>query len=625
MATNEGSKREVDPLAEVVFQVAVRHIQTVQLSFGSKTEYTLQIKSDVENECWEFRKAFSDFVEFERLIKTNPMFKNLKIPELRKQSAWTTSSDELLETRKKSLEKWLREFLNRNLFASCQEARTFLEIGPKTKKQLAQIAEVQEIPLHAGEMMKRGEVVKTWRRRYFTLHSNWVLRYYDQEGSKIPRGNVDITEVNKIVSYEADPDHPFSFSMNTKRRTWLFKCDSKEKLNEWIQHITHLMQSTGKYRIHVHAGEDGSVGKFESDPANLMKEKNRLSTEDSQKDIITPEEVLNDSDVDIADATLEDQAREIRRLKNILKSKNDELEELKSEFDEERRRLMEKLGASDVKKRLSSFREQISHQDTRLAECMAEMAQIEETMRAETQKYKDEAEQSEKAKAETEQQNQELQAEIDRIKNENKLLQSKNPKIAKDFYAKEVGKLREAGREKDDKIESLIEELKKSQEETARKEKRISELELLLEEEVPGASKTKRETIPSARKMSAAIPPSELGPDRPTSFALSDTLFKFGDQGARRAKKKFVWFVHASGHSYIEWSDTQDAKSSKRATVMKISLENTFVKRELTDEEHRRIFVIFDNTNKKLVFLAGSEQKRGKWYNGISKFVEIVS
>jgi len=336
-----------------------------------------------------------------------------------------------------------------------------------------------------------------------------------------------------------------------------------------------------------------------------------------------PEDVLNESDVDTADASLEDQAREIRRLKNILKARNDELEELRTEFEEERRRLLEKLGASDVKKRLSSFREQISHQDSRLAECMNEMAKIEETMREETSRYRERAEKADKEKAQVALRNQQLEAELERALNENKILQGKNPKLAKEHYAKEATKLRQSTKDKELEIQTLQAQLQESKEALRDARNKIKELEEASEESVQ--PKSRRNKIPSARKLSEAIPPNELAAERPTSFALSDTLFKFGLQGARRAQKKFVWFVHASGHSYIEWSDTQDAKSSKRATVMKISTSQAFVKRDLTDEEQRRIFIIVDNLDKKLVFLAGSETKRAKWFNGISKFCEVVS
>ncbi len=50
-------------------------------------------------------------------------------------------------------------------------------------------------------------------------------------------------------------------------------------------------------------------------------------------------------------------------VRNLIKKHEDELFETRQELEEERRRLMEQLGTPEVKKRLSSFREQITNQD----------------------------------------------------------------------------------------------------------------------------------------------------------------------------------------------------------------------------------------------------------------------
>ena len=43
---------------------------------------------------------------------------------------------------------------------------------------------------------------------YFTLHSSCVLRYYVDENGDVPQGNVDVTQVKRIIAYEKDPEHP---------------------------------------------------------------------------------------------------------------------------------------------------------------------------------------------------------------------------------------------------------------------------------------------------------------------------------------------------------------------------------------------------------------------------------
>ena len=42
------------------------------------------------------------------------------------------------------------------------------------------------------------------------------------------------------------------------------------------------------------------------------------------------------------------------------------------------------------------------------------------------------------------------------------------------------------------------------------------------------------------------------------------TLKKYGKQGQRKAKEKFVWFVYAKGKAFIEWGNSEKDVNTKK-------------------------------------------------------------
>jgi len=110
------------------------------------------------------------------------------------------------------------------------------------------------------------------------------------------------------------------------------------------------MKSTGKYRIHFRTSETGDE---EPDaPPVLM---NAASTP-------LPERTKPSADLrttstkNTTDSTFEDQALEIRRLRELLQEKTDEIKESKRIFEEGRSMILDTLKASDVKEKMSTYK-----------------------------------------------------------------------------------------------------------------------------------------------------------------------------------------------------------------------------------------------------------------------------
>lgn len=66
--------------------------------------------------------------------------------------------------------------------------------------QTADQVEFWRGPEKAGWMYSQGEVIKTWRRRWFILKQGFLFRFADQniDHSSKPRGIVDLTNVQDV-------------------------------------------------------------------------------------------------------------------------------------------------------------------------------------------------------------------------------------------------------------------------------------------------------------------------------------------------------------------------------------------------------------------------------------------
>jgi hypothetical protein len=99
--------------------------------------------------------------------------------------------------------------------------------------------------LKSGYMMKRGDVVKNWKRRWFVAKNkvdNFVIEYYETEDSPKPKGVVQPCgyRVDDFDPEEIDEFGPENSANGIKlepyddtRRQWYFNCDTEEDKKEW--------------------------------------------------------------------------------------------------------------------------------------------------------------------------------------------------------------------------------------------------------------------------------------------------------------------------------------------------------------------------------------------------------
>lgn len=94
-------------------------------------------------------------------------------------------------------------------------------------------------PERCGWLMKQGEYIKTWRRRWFVLKQDKIFWFKSDvvTPDSQPRG---IIEVNKCLSIKGAEDtinKPHSFEISTADDSMYFIADSDKEKEDWINAV----------------------------------------------------------------------------------------------------------------------------------------------------------------------------------------------------------------------------------------------------------------------------------------------------------------------------------------------------------------------------------------------------
>ena len=85
-------------------------------------------------------------------------------------------------------------------------------------------------------MHSQGEVVKTWRRRWFILKQGFLFRFSSPDVSSTtkPRGVVDLSKVTDVSEAREQTGRHNTFKLSTETGYVAYVCDSETELVEWI-------------------------------------------------------------------------------------------------------------------------------------------------------------------------------------------------------------------------------------------------------------------------------------------------------------------------------------------------------------------------------------------------------
>merc|ERR1712228_496125 len=89
--------------------------------------------------------------------------------------------------------------------------------------------------IHSGWLTKEGQVVKSWKRRFFVLTDTKLLRYFEDEQQTKFKGAINVQSISSIKEGDAvEPYWNFMIHLQTPDRLYLLNADSEAKRQEWL-------------------------------------------------------------------------------------------------------------------------------------------------------------------------------------------------------------------------------------------------------------------------------------------------------------------------------------------------------------------------------------------------------
>jgi len=116
-----------------------------------------------------------------------------------------------------------------------------------------------------GWLQKQGGTVKSWKRRWCTLHNDGTFRYYSDETLKDQKKqDVCLSEINDVGE---DGDE---FFVRTANREWRFRTDDEDDRAVWIENFRNfLVENAGiNPDYNLPAGSMLDVHSLSSTPSN---------------------------------------------------------------------------------------------------------------------------------------------------------------------------------------------------------------------------------------------------------------------------------------------------------------------------------------------------------------------
>ena len=105
-------------------------------------------------------------------------------------------------------------------------------------KQLRRYNTRRRQVIKRGFLVKRGHIVRNWKRRSFAL-TNTELLYYESETSTQPLGVIRLSEITRVMDQKGKP----SFKIfTTGGRKYVIQAASEEEKQEWMRSVMSTQQ-----------------------------------------------------------------------------------------------------------------------------------------------------------------------------------------------------------------------------------------------------------------------------------------------------------------------------------------------------------------------------------------------
>eukprot|EP01026_Neomeris_dumetosa_P049479 TRINITY_DN4316_c0_g1_i1.p2 TRINITY_DN4316_c0_g1~~TRINITY_DN4316_c0_g1_i1.p2 ORF type:complete len:137 (-),score=20.36 TRINITY_DN4316_c0_g1_i1:245-655(-) len=90
-----------------------------------------------------------------------------------------------------------------------------------------------------GWLMKQGQYIKTWRRRFFVLKQGKIFWFKTNvlQADSIPRGVIEVSKCLSIKGAEEIINREFAFEVVTVEDSMYFIADNEKEKEEWINAV----------------------------------------------------------------------------------------------------------------------------------------------------------------------------------------------------------------------------------------------------------------------------------------------------------------------------------------------------------------------------------------------------
>jgi len=101
-------------------------------------------------------------------------------------------------------------------------------------------SDILNLPIvREGYLIKQGQKIKNWKRRWFTLSSSALT--YREEESTAAKGIIYMAEVILARRSCKYPDKKFLFEVITKKRTYYMMASSQDEMTSWTDALTNIL------------------------------------------------------------------------------------------------------------------------------------------------------------------------------------------------------------------------------------------------------------------------------------------------------------------------------------------------------------------------------------------------
>lgn len=131
-----------------------------------------------------------------------------------------------------------------------------------------------------GYLTKKGEVVKNWKKRWFTLNGS-ILSYYKKPTDNVPAGTI-IIQLSKTIDCLNEPidNKPNTFVVKLPTRDYYIQADNTKLMYDWVQVLRanlnrlspNYSSNDGKYKTSNDIAVQDIISKLSSS-LNILKRK----------------------------------------------------------------------------------------------------------------------------------------------------------------------------------------------------------------------------------------------------------------------------------------------------------------------------------------------------------------